>query len=159
MKKIILVVVLVMMMGSSGFANPLQFMWGQDDQWLWQDTLIQGIFTSLMLIDWRQTHDVITEKETVYQSGDVVDQNGTVIGSWHYKYERYKYNEKNPILGEHPSKKKLAFYMSSMIIGHNLIAYILPRPYREIWQAAGIGIEITSIANNYSAGVRITSKF
>ena len=144
MKKLIFIIIFLCV-GVKGFGNPLQCLWykyNEDDHWNKADTLYQSIFVGLMLIDWKQTHDVIGKKETVHIGGDVIDQHGTVIGSWHHSYKRYAYKENNPIMrhlwGEHPSKKQLAIYCSSVIIGHSLISYILPNPWRKMWMGAGI---------------------
>jgi hypothetical protein len=138
--------------------NPLQFMWyeySEADHWKKSDTLFQSIFVGLTLIDWKQTHDVIGKKETITNTYDIVDQNNNVIGYRTQSYTRYAWKENNPILGEHPSKKKLAIYNVSVILGHSLISYILPNPWRKMWMGSGIGIEIYATSTNWAAGATI----
>ena len=156
MKKIMIVILFLMIYGSC-FANPLQFAWQtetKDDQWILADTLIQSLFISLMIIDWKQTDRLMRIKESITYEEEIYDENEIYIGYKEKTYTQYKYKEKNPILGEHPSRKRLAVYMGTCIISHTLIAYILPRPWREIWQAFGIGIEIYAVSSNYATEVK-----
>jgi len=158
MKKILLIVCLIIVPIQIMAKNPLQFMWyeySEIDHWTKSDTLFQSIFVGLMLIDWKQTNDVITKKETGTITYTVTDQNGTIIGGHQETYQRYMWKENNPILGEHPSKKKLAIYEISVILGHSLISYILPNPWRKMWMGGGIGIEIYATSTNWAAGATI----
>jgi hypothetical protein len=155
MKKIIFV--LILLYSSSLYANPLKFLWQdkQENKWAWQDTLLEGSFILLTLIDWKQTDSIITQKEHVHASGNVIDQNGTIIGTWHHDYMKYSYEEQNWILGKHPSKKKVAIYNLSVITGHALFAYIFPNPWRKMWITGGIGVEIYATSTNFVAGATI----
>ena len=56
MKKIILVLVMGLIFGSNLFANPLQFMWKQNDEWSLQDSVLQIAVISSISIDMMQTN-------------------------------------------------------------------------------------------------------
>ena len=109
MKKIILVLVIVLVAGR-GFGNPLQFMWGQDDEWILMDTIMESTFCTLILVDWKQTDWAMQQRETR------ISQEYP-----HHEYEGYKYKETNLILGEHPSRKKIAIYNISWLVAHPVI--------------------------------------
>lgn len=142
-------------------ANPLQIAWKGKDEHKWNtvDTVTQSTFILFMLIDWKQTDYMMSQTRTVYTSGNVTDQNGNIIGTWSDSYETYAYEEQNWILGKHPSRKKVAIYNLSMIAGHTLVAYVLPNPYRKLWQTFGIGIEIYATSTNFVEGAKINFSF
>ena len=132
MKKLIILLIIIL-----GLIVPAKsFAWF--DKWTTEDTILQAGFIGLMIIDWGQTnwisdHPVIIE----------------YYGEMNSLKRKIYHEESNLILGKHPSKKKIATYFSSCIIGHTAISYILPKLYRNLWQCVGIGIEIHATADNY----------
>jgi hypothetical protein len=78
------------------------------------DVTLQASFVALMAIDWAMTEHELRSHSAI---------------------------EQNPILGHKPTTLGLATYNVLVMSGHAAIAYILPRPYRTVWQSIGIGIQ------------------
>jgi hypothetical protein len=125
MKKVILVLMMIAIV-SPGFAY-------QVDPWTTQDTVLQLTFTISFIIDVWQTYTFLYSE----------------------KYQKQNYYETNLILGENPSKVKLFTYNSVCVLSHTIISFLLPQPFRMIWQCIWIAVEIYAIRNNYEIGVRI----
>lgn len=56
--------------------------------------------------------------------------------------------ESNPVLGKHPSRSKVNLLVPLGLAAHTLGAWALPRPYRNILQAVGIGLEGEAVLHN-----------
>lgn len=56
--------------------------------------------------------------------------------------------EWNPLLGERPSHAKLWTVGLSGVLFHAGVARLLPRDWRDAWQAAGISLEIVIVGRN-----------
>lgn len=52
-------------------------------------------------------------------------------------------SEGNPLLGSHPSSERLWGLGAAAVAGHALVSWLLPREARDIWQAAGISVELS----------------
>ncbi len=103
-------------------------------RWTAADTALQATFLLVTAVDWAQTR------------------------SAHVGYEGpdYPYEETNPFLGKHPSALRIDSMIAASMVGHTLVAYLLPKPYRTLWQLGWITVEsATVVKNHYSAGVRI----
>ena len=98
--------------------------------WTTADTVRQGVFTGLTVIDWAQTRYIA--KHPV------------------------EFGETNGILGKEPSVGKVNNYFATAIIGHAAISYILPPAWREGWQYVWIGIEGQKTYHNYSIGIKLS---
>jgi len=98
--------------------------------WTKTDTALQTGFITLVLIDWKQTRE-FTGNRSKYPT----------------KYES------NPLLPAHPTAREVNRFVAGSIIAHTGIAYLLPRPYRTIWQSIWIGIEGEAVLSNYVAGI------
>lgn len=61
---------------------------------------------------------------------------------------RDKWHESNPILGKHPSRAKVNALIPLALAAHTLGVWALPRPYRNILQAVGIGLETDAVIHN-----------
>lgn len=137
MKKIIISLIIIFI-SVQAYANPLQFMWqDESDKWSLQDTILEGTFMSLVLIDVMQTRYFL-DMPPKYITKDGKDYIQT-------------HEENNIFMGEYPSKTKLYLLSSSGIILHLGISYIIPKPYRNIWQSVWIGMRIKNIYHNYQA--------
>jgi hypothetical protein len=99
------------------------------DPWTTQDTVLQSAFTALTCIDLWQTYTFL-----------YIDKDGA---------------ETNPFMGEHPSKQRFFIIGGGGIVLHSAISYIIPKPYRAIWQFIFIADEIYFIHHNYQFGVRL----
>lgn len=116
MKNLLIILLLVLV--------PMSLWAWKPDKWEAEDTLLQGIFITFLILDCNQT------------------------------YYRQGYKEENIILGEYPSNKKVNLYFISYGILHTGIAYILPKPYRNYWQLLCIGVESNTVYYNYKIGIK-----
>lgn len=98
--------------------------------WISMDSYLQSAFFVILFVDWQQTREF--------------------TGNPH-KYPGK--SEANPLLGSHPSPRKVNQFFAGSVLAHTGIAYLLPRPYRTIWQSVWIGVEIGAVATNASAGI------
>lgn len=76
-----------------------------------------------------------------------------------YKFGLAHPYESNPILGAHPSREKLFGLAGAALVGHALVAWALPTPYREIWQYLGISVEGAMVFQNALVGVNFNMSF
>lgn len=124
MIKIASLVVLILVSASSpGHAEERR-------SWTAMDTYLQSAFFAVLFVDWQQTREF--------------------TGSPH-KYPGK--SEANPVLGAHPSPREVNQFFAGSVLVHTGISYLLPRPYRTIWQSVWIGVEIGAVATNASAGI------
>lgn len=61
--------------------------------------------------------------------------------------------ETNPLLGKHPTDRKIIGYFLGVAAAHTGIAAILPTPYREYFQNGTIALELMVIGNNKRIGL------
>ena len=94
--------------------------------WTGNDTLFEAAFGVLVYLDWRQTIEFTQNPE---------------------KYPDCR--ETNVFLGPHPTRRRINAVVAASLIGHALIAYELPQPYRAWWQFIWIGIEADVVHTNY----------
>ena len=90
-----------------------------------------------------------TAREVAYLALHVVDYSQTLEISDNPN----RWYEKNPIIGKHPSRGEVNTYFLITGLLHPAVAYVLPKPYREIFQYSTIAIEIYCVGNNYSLGI------
>lgn len=65
------------------------------------------------------------------------------------------YREHNPILGEHPSRRRVDAYFAGVIIGANVADhYMGPKASNIMWGVINV-VQIGAVGNNYSIGLRI----
>jgi hypothetical protein len=96
------------------------------DEWTTRNTALELTYAVAHVADWRQTLDIgAAGRET------------------------------NPILGSHPSAPAVHAYFASALAAHALVAWVLPRGWREGWQAAWIVVETGYVAHNLSLGWRL----
>ena len=97
------------------------------DPWTQEDTARQAVYLTLLAIDWRQT----------------------------LEFRKDGIEETNPILGTHPSNKRIHNILISTAILHTGIAYVLPARYRATFQYVSIAVEAGAVAYSASVGVRL----
>jgi hypothetical protein len=98
------------------------------DEWTTEDTYYQTAFTVLTVIDARYTQDIVRHSNQ---------------------------EEKNPILGNHPSNSRINTYFSTVLVSHAVIAYLVPSDIRRKMQQAGIAVELGADVNNFNMGLSI----
>jgi hypothetical protein len=97
------------------------------DAWTKADTYREAAYLALHVVDWGQTLTIADNPD-----------------KWH---------EHNPVLGTHPSRGEVNNYFILTGLLHPVVSYILPRPYREIWQYSTIVLQIGVTANNARIGI------
>ncbi len=100
-------------------------------KWTVTDTALQLTFVTLTAVDWMQTREAMRFHPTI------------------------QFEEQNPFLGKHPSNDRIDAMIGASIAGHTLIAYLLPKPWRTIWQLTFIAVEGAAVYGNHSAGIRV----
>ena len=83
----------------------------------------------LIGVDWAQTSLVISKKDA---------------------FGIPKYDETNPIVGKHPSQKKLAAIVLATMTAHYFISKSLKQPYRKIFQISTIIIQGYVVYSNFT---------
>ena len=92
-----------------------------------------------------------TGREAAYQTLLAVDCAQTrYIASHPGQFE-----ERNPFLGEHPSKGQINNLCAVAAVGHYLVSRHLPTGARGFWQAATIIVQADAVAHNYHIGLRV----
>lgn len=100
-------------------------------RWTAADTALQATFIVLTTVDWMQTHEALRYHPTIV------------------------YEEQNPFLGKFPSNRRINVMIGGSIAGHTIVAYLLPKPYRTLWQLTFIAVEGGTIYANHQAGIRV----
>lgn len=98
-------------------------------EWKIENTILEGMYIVSNTIDWGQTRMISRNPDKYLE-------------------------EYNFLLGEHPHKDKVDLYFTLSMIAHPIVSYVLPRPYREIWQTSTLGISIYMINNNFGIGLK-----
>src|SRR5574337_360603 len=99
---------------------------GQDRKaWTARDTAFEVLFTALVYVDWKQTLEFTQNRD---------------------KYPNCY--ETNPLMGNHPSRRKVNAVVAASLLAHAFTAYKLPQPYRGWWQWVWIGVEADVIHTN-----------
>ena len=104
-----------------------------DEVWFtpfsWYDYALETTFIGVTSMDWSQTQQIAAHPQEYYET--------------------------NFILGRHPSLNTVNIYFPSAMALHALVAYALPKPWREVWQTMWIGVETYTVYTNASIGLRI----
>lgn len=90
----------------------------------------QVAYTALHLADWQQTRRI-------------AGSNGQWI-------------ETNPILGPTPSQAQVNRYFAATLIGHWIVAYSLPKEWREPFQMGTIVMQASVVQKNYNLGIKVS---
>ncbi len=105
--------------------------------WSETDTAFQAALVAVSLVDWAQTigftqHPQCDATRCVY------------------------WMEMNPLLGSQPSRTQVNLMIPASILVHTGVAWLLPQPYRRIWQSVGITVELAAVGNNVRNGVSLS---
>jgi len=82
------------------------------DPWTKEQVLLQGVMSSLNIIDWGQTLDIADKPNEYYET--------------------------NPILGKHPDRGEVNRYFASTMMLKVLITHLLPFEYRKNIENTGL---------------------
>jgi hypothetical protein len=96
-----------------------------------------------------------TSLEITYGAFHVMDWTQTL----HLSRNPNGLHELNTIMGRNPSEGRVNSYFAMTLAGHAAVAYMLPKPWRTIWQSVWIGIEYDVVRQNREAGLGISLHF
>ncbi len=99
------------------------------DKWTPADIGLEAVSVALTVADWGQTLDISNHPG--------------------------RFKETNLMLGKHPRRGEINAYFPAVMLIHGVVSHYLPKPYRNIWQAVTVGVELAATSINYQAGVRI----
>ena len=99
------------------------------DPWTRDQILLQGVATTLNIIDWGQTLDIV----------DKPDQ----------------YCETNKYLGKHPSRRKVNKYFACSTGFQILVTHLMPSSWRKYWLGGNIMVSGYYVNHNYHIGLRV----
>jgi hypothetical protein len=127
MKYLMLVMLLVVTMACTALSNNIK-------SWSKEDTAWQAVNIALISADWLQTRQAAKDNWI-----------------WNNK----KYRELNPVFSKHPSVSEVDTLIPLGMLGHTVVAVLLPPDLRRWWQYFFIVVETGAVANNYASGIRI----
>jgi hypothetical protein len=87
-----------------------------------------------------------TKQDTLLEIGAI----GATSLDW-YQTEQITRDcaETNPVLGLCGQRVPVNVYMPASMVVHAAVAWLLPAPWRTIWQAAMLGAETSTVWENY----------
>ena len=95
--------------------------------WTQADSAREAAYLALHVVDWGQTLEI-------------ADNPG-------------QYHERNPVLGDHPSRGRVNAWFAGTALLHPVVSYLLPDDLRPYWQYGTIGLEMYCVGNNVSLGI------
>lgn len=140
MKKVLFIIVLLLLVPIHANA----------DNWTIFDTTLQLTYTTLHIMDWRQTQIIANSCYNVTKTKPSGTTKTVAICD---KYET------NFILGDHPSEGRVNTYFATTLALHWVASYYLPKPYRTIFQGTWIIIEYDIVQQNRSIGIGFNFHF
>lgn len=138
MKILIIIIFLILVFSTSILAY-------EPDKWTWEDTALQSIYSGILVADWAQTLHIARDIKTRHN-----------INSGRTPYYE---SESERFIGKYPSKNDVNFYFTTMLIGHAAVSYLLPKPYRTIWQSVYIVYEHDIVQGNRDLGLGLSLHF
>jgi hypothetical protein len=108
---------------------------------------------ALEIIDWGQTRDIADSYEKAHFSKTTSYENGFLVTYYSYFPGDYKYFEVNPLLGKHPSLKKVNEYFSLCILTDVLISNHSSSEFHKWWDIVGLTLESYCVTHNWKMGV------
>lgn len=100
--------------------------------WSDDDTKWQAAYLALHVADWGQTRDIAARPG--------------------------RYTEMNPMLGDHPSRKRVDSHFVVTAIMHTAVSYVLPPDWRRLWQHISVGVGVGTVVQNARIGLQINFK-
>ncbi len=136
-------------------ALPLTASASDSNKWTWEDTGLQIVFSGILAADWAQTLHIARSAKNFYYNPSFNSEAG--IG---YAYAgTYESGGAERFIGKYPSKRDVNVYFATMLIGHAAVSYLLPKPYRTIWQGSYIIYEYDVVRRNRNLGLGLSLHF
>ena len=101
--------------------------------WTWTDTGLQVTYLTLHTMDWTQTLHIARNPD--------------------------KYYEMNQTLGRHPSEGRVNSYFAATALLNTGAAWLLPKPWRTMWQVGFIVDRYAYVQHNRRIGIGISLHF
>lgn len=99
---------------------------------LWTDSTFTNsalVFSNVMLVsDWGQTLHIAQDD---------------------------RYTEDNKYLGKNPSRRDVNLYFLQRLVVHNLVGYLLPKKYKNIFYVSVSAYQAEAVFRNYELGIRM----
>lgn len=121
-------------------------------------TLLTSLFLATVLTGGEARASDWTARDTVVQSVVVLSLAAdmlTTLDKGKPPIVGAQYVETNPLLGPRPSRGAVVGYFAGTMAIHTLVAWALPRPYREVWQGSALVVEAWAVGSNLRAGLRL----
>ena len=127
-----------------------------DQAWGKVDVALESAFWTSFVVDWAQTRYIAKNGyryTRIWAHHEVVDGVDTIVptrdGDWEFMTER------NPILGKHPSLRRVDAYFILSGVAHVAIARSLPERWRRVFLVSAVTLEAYCVGNNIRLGVRL----
>lgn len=120
------------------------------DPWTKTDTTLEAVVLAAFVVDWNQTIQI-----GQFYPLPICVTAAVPNGPSNTACRKSAFHEINPILGAHPNGARTTVYFMGCAALHATVAYLLPKPYRTIWQSIAIGVEADVVQTNYTAGFKI----
>lgn len=101
-------------------------------KWSKNDTILEAMSLALIAVDWGQTRNIAKNPQ------------------------RWRESWNSTILGQHPSLGTVNLNCAVILVAHPIIARILPKKPRRIFQFITIGVEAGAVSNNFEHGINPT---
>lgn len=137
MKLIITAIALLLLMAASDYCRA--------DDWRTQDTVREVAWQGLNLVDLRTTLDGAQYNRA----------GGKRLYAADGSYQTELYQEKNPLLGDFPSPRRVVNGMLLGAVVHAGVSYALPHGWRDAWQYLTIGTSAYCVRQNLSIGLEV----
>jgi hypothetical protein len=99
------------------------------EEWTTSTKILTTTAMALTVADWGQTRDIVKRPS--------------------------EYRELNPILGPQPSMGKVNSYFIGALVAQYLVAEYLPDPLKTMVLSGVLGMQLTTVGNNRSIGLKI----
>ena len=138
-------------------APPLASQPSPAPSWNHTDTALEAVFWTTFAVDWLQTLEVarhpqwcisIPYSQELTSSGCVVTRPAQVV-------HPERYTEHNPLLGRHPSARKVNAYFLATGLTYYVVTRKLSTRWRRGVTLTAISLEVLAVNGNIQAGIRI----
>ncbi len=102
------------------------------DPWTTTDIALESVYVALDTADFAQTRYIAQHPAAYYESAS------------------------SAMIGQHPSTGRVGTYFAAGLVAQVVITDLLPHPWRNAWQAAGIAIEAHCVSHNASIGIKFS---
>ncbi|MCX6546490.1 MAG: hypothetical protein NTW40_00325 [Acidobacteria bacterium] len=125
--------------------------------WTHTDTALEAVFWTTFAVDWLQTLEVARHPywciSTPCIQGVLPDGSPVVVPAREDRFDRF--SERNPLLGRHPSVRRVNAYFLATGLTYYLVTRKLSTRWRRAVTLTAISLEVITVNGNIQAGIRI----